>query len=179
MNPNDKDSMITLSPASNPFLIAAYLRYWSALWDAHTQNKLPKSIKDSWKPVEPPKFNVVAWTNNRGKNTPITIETKDKSQHHFNTYHSFLGTNGTNRSHFIGLPKGESDWGGWANLDNFSTDWKSEKQRKRMRKSTENGIVVLRILDKSYKNKITKIVVFVMQYIGQKYGLTSLKVDQI
>lgn len=149
------DELVTIGIKQNPYLIAAYLRYWDEMWKkSQSSEGIPTGLVVGWDPIEPPKFNVVVSSNSKKYHTFVNIEDKARNTHSIGTYGTPLNHNGTTRSHFIGLPKNESNFGGWANLDDFrTTTWSGESERKGVRPAGTNGIVVLRFADKGPKDK--------------------------
>jgi hypothetical protein len=149
------DDLVTIGMKQNPYLIAAYLRYWDEMWKkSQSSEGIPSGIVADWDPIEPPNFNVVVSSNSKKYHTFVEIEDKAKNTHSIGTYGTPLNQNGITRSHFIGLPKNQSNFGGWANLDDFRTaTWSGESERKQVRPAGTNGIVVLRLADKGPKDK--------------------------
>ena len=153
------ESLTKITENRNPYLIAAYLRYWSALWDAsQTTAGIPTGLATGWDPCEPPHFNIVAWGAKPLKGFPTTSEITISTGNEFHTYATPLNGDGTSRSHFSGFPNAPGTFGGWGNLDNFKTEWLSEAQRKKARQKGENGIIVLRFADRGPKNKSNMVI---------------------
>ena len=100
------DDLVTIGMKQNPYLIAAYLRYWDEMWKkSQSSDGIPTGLVVGWNPIEPPKFNVVVSSNSKKYHTFVEIEDTAKNTHSIGTYGSPLNENGTTRSHFIGLPK--------------------------------------------------------------------------
>ena len=152
------ENLTKMTENRNPYLIAAYLRDWSALWDAsQTTAGIPAGLATGWNPCEPPQFNIVAWGAKSRKGVPTTTRIIISGKE-FYTYATPLNGDGTSRAHFSGFPTDPGKFGGWGNLDNFKIVWSSEAERKKARQKGENGIMVLRFADRGPKNKSNTVI---------------------